>query len=132
VLLAGLLVLAAADPVQAADPLITAPVAALSWMVSDPSIRIHDDRSRGEHDSWDLENSSRVTWEDKDFETVVRKVLDPSRPVFVYCQGGKRSAKAAAEMLKLGFNDVRDLQGGVNQWVETGNPPVKTKPQARP
>lgn len=38
--------------------------------------------------------------------------LDRARPVFVYCQRGGRSAKAAAILDEMGFSRVVDLKGG--------------------
>ncbi|WP_089663273.1 rhodanese-like domain-containing protein [Christiangramia echinicola] len=40
------------------------------------------------------------------------KDLDKNRPVYVYCQAGGRSAKAAKILKKNGFQKVYDLHGG--------------------
>lgn len=37
-------------------------------------------------------------------------------PVLVYCRSGRRSAKAAEILDKLGYKDVRDF-GGINDWL---------------
>ena len=52
--------------------------------------------------------------------------------MLVYCRSGKRSAKAAEELLKLGFKDVRTLEGGILLWTEAGKPLVVPKPGKRP
>ena len=36
--------------------------------------------------------------------------------VLVYCGTGKRSAKAAAELIRMGYRDVSDF-GGLDQWT---------------
>jgi|1048.fasta_scaffold01315_4 thioredoxin 1 len=42
--------------------------------------------------------------------------LDVSKPVFVYCLSGGRSASAAQYLKGRGFKRVYDLQGGIMQW----------------
>jgi thioredoxin 1 len=105
---------------------------ACSWIDSDPSIQILDVRSREEFEIGHIRKSRRIGWLDEAFAESVRKALDPSKPVFVYCQSGRRSAKAAAELVKLGFKDVRELEGGVNQWVKAGKSLFKTKQKENP
>jgi len=48
--------------------------------------------------------------------------LDKNRPVFVYCQSGRRSARAASDLLKMGFPQVYNLDGGIQSWREAGKP----------
>jgi rhodanese-related sulfurtransferase len=39
--------------------------------------------------------------------------LDPAKTYFVYCQSGRRSAKACRIMTELGFQKVVNLKGGI-------------------
>lgn len=48
--------------------------------------------------------------------------LDRNRPLVVYCKVGGRSAKAASELAKLGFENVYDLSGGMLSWENRGLP----------
>jgi thioredoxin len=48
--------------------------------------------------------------------------LDKSKPVFVYCLSGGRSAKAAALISKKGFKEVYEMKGGVLAWSEAKKP----------
>lgn len=41
--------------------------------------------------------------------------LDKNQPVVVYCQSGKRSARAASMLKAAGFTQVSDL-GGMSNW----------------
>ena len=45
-------------------------------------------------------------------------VLDPERPVALYCSSGRRSENAAWVLEKAFFKNVVDLEGGYNAWVE--------------
>ena len=47
------------------------------------------------------------------------------RPVIVYCDGGERSAKALAQLKKLGFTRVANLSGGLGAWQQAGLPVEK-------
>lgn len=45
--------------------------------------------------------------------------------VVVYCRSGARSAKACQILMNNGFNNVTNLQGGINKWsilIEPSNP----------
>lgn len=47
------------------------------------------------------------------------------RPLIVYCDGGERSAKAAAALKRLGFTRVVNLSGGLAAWAQAGLPVEK-------
>jgi rhodanese-related sulfurtransferase len=47
---------------------------------------------------------------------------DRSQPVYLYCQHGRRSHKAALMLLSLGFNHIIELEGGVSHWIDAGLP----------
>ncbi|MEH7093906.1 rhodanese-like domain-containing protein [Neobacillus vireti] len=51
------------------------------------------------------------------------KEIRPDMPVFLYCQSGMRSARAAQFLHRRGYKDLTQLQGGFKKW--TGK--VKTK-----
>jgi rhodanese-related sulfurtransferase len=48
------------------------------------------------------------------------KKLKKDDPVFVYCKVGGRSARAAEEMKKMGFENVYHLEGGIDGWTAAG------------
>ena len=45
--------------------------------------------------------------------------LDKSKPVFVYCQSGKRSTVAANKLQAAGFVRIYELRGGMNEWRQS-------------
>ncbi|WP_010530969.1 rhodanese-like domain-containing protein [Lentibacillus jeotgali] len=49
--------------------------------------------------------------------------LRKDKPVYLYCQGSSRSARAAQLLHKKGYEDISQLKGGFKKW--TGK--VKTK-----
>lgn len=49
--------------------------------------------------------------------------LDKSKPVLVNCYTGSRGAIASAELAKLGFKTVCNLDGGLGTWEKGGHQP---------
>jgi rhodanese-related sulfurtransferase len=39
------------------------------------------------------------------------------KPVYLYCQGGARSARAAQLLHKKGYKDIYQLKGGFKKWT---------------
>lgn len=56
--------------------------------------------------------------------TVQLPNLDRRQPVVVYCSVGVRSEKLGEQLLVLGFKHVRNLNGGLFEWVNEGHPVV--------
>jgi molybdopterin/thiamine biosynthesis adenylyltransferase/rhodanese-related sulfurtransferase len=53
---------------------------------------------------------------------------DPTTPIVLYCQTGLRSMLAAKALHELGYQNVVNLQGGYQKWVQSGLPTVKDQP----
>ncbi len=43
--------------------------------------------------------------------------LDKSKPVFVYCKSGARSAMACKTLSKQGFTELYNMSGGISSWT---------------
>ncbi len=50
--------------------------------------------------------------------------LTRAREVVVYCKSGNRSGQATRLLLQLGFNNVRNLTGGIDAWARRIDPSV--------
>ncbi len=48
--------------------------------------------------------------------------LDPEREVVVMCKMGGRSAKAVDYLRSVGFSRIKNLRGGVLEWIDTVDP----------
>ncbi len=45
------------------------------------------------------------------------KEIRQDMPVYLYCQSGMRSARAAQFLYKKGYKDLTQLQGGFKKWT---------------
>lgn len=44
------------------------------------------------------------------------KEIRPDKPVYLYCQSGIRSGRAAQTLYRKGYKDLSHLQGGFKKW----------------
>ena len=56
---------------------------------------------------------------ERDIETAIP---DHGAPIVLYCGGGFRSALAADNLQKMGYTNVRSMDGGWRGWTEAGLP----------
>ena len=53
--------------------------------------------------------------------------FDKSTPIFVYCQSGGRSAEAFDLLVENGFQEVYELEGGMEYWNDEELPTEQPK-----
>lgn len=80
-----------------------------------PNAPIIDVRTSDEFSGGHLQNAQNIDISGSDFEQQI-ETLDKSKPVFVYCLSGGRSASAASAMREAGFKEVYELDGGIMKW----------------
>lgn len=84
-----------------------------------PKAQILDVRTPEEYNANHIVKAINNNWNSDDFVSNAAK-YDKSKPVFVYCKGGIRSAKAAAKLEELGFTTIYELKGGILKWNAEG------------
>lgn len=80
-----------------------------------PNAPIIDVRTPDEFSGGHLQNAQNIDVSGSDFEQQI-ETLDKSKPVFIYCLSGGRSASAANTMRGAGFKEVYELNGGIMKW----------------
>lgn len=78
-----------------------------------------DVRTPGEFIGGHLPNARNLDWTSGQLESSMA-TLDKNAPVLLYCASGKRSAAAREALIKAGFSDVHDLDGGIRAWSASG------------
>ncbi len=53
---------------------------------------------------------------------IEERVPDLNTPMILYCGGGFRSALAADNLQKMGYQNVLSMDGGIREWREKGLP----------
>jgi rhodanese-related sulfurtransferase len=83
-----------------------------------------DVRTPQEFASGHIEGALNINMLDENFKNEL-EALDRTKAVSVYCKVGSRSARAAAIMREMGFEEVYDLEGGIRNWNRSGMEIVK-------
>lgn len=87
--------------------------------------QVLDVRTKDEWDAGHLKDAKHVPLTMDGYADKAKAVLDPNKPVVVYCHGGNRSAAAVTRLRAGGFTAVFDLAGGITAWEKEGKPVVK-------
>ena len=82
-------------------------------------IQLVDVRTPKEFGAGHVDQAQNINYYDLSFRSQVAK-LDKSKPIYVYCQSGKRSAKATSILKSMGFKEIYDMQGGFGNWKTQG------------
>lgn len=87
-----------------------------------------DVRTPSEYAEEHLNNAVNIDYNGNQFQDEIGK-LDKSRPVYVYCLSGGRSASAAQALSDKGFK-VYNMKGGIMQWKAKNYPLNNTTPSS--
>lgn len=88
-------------------------------LIQDDRVQCVDVRTVAEYSKGHIPGSLNINVLDEQFPAVVEELLDPSRPVAVYCKSGRRSRNAASILVKKGYK-VYNLDKGYDNWKEFG------------
>jgi rhodanese-related sulfurtransferase len=84
-------------------------------------VQLVDVRTQAEFDEDHIAGALLIDVRKDDFDLQAAKLLQPGKPVAVYCRGGVRSRKASERLLIQGFR-VYNLDRGFSQWKLDGKP----------
>jgi rhodanese-related sulfurtransferase len=85
-----------------------------------PHAILLDVRTEPEVKEGALTNAKNIVYDDS-FSSKLGG-LSKETPIFIYCKGGVRSAKAAKILEEKGFKEVYQLKGGLDAWKEANLP----------
>lgn len=94
-------------------------------MMIEAGAQLLDVRTKEEWDEGHLKGAKLVPISMEGYAEKAKAVLDPKKPVVVYCHSGNRSAAAATRLRAGGFTAVFDMAGGITAWKKEGRPLVK-------
>lgn len=99
--------------------ILLAPPAFADTLAALPDEQLLDVRTPAEYQSGHLPQATLMNFREDGFEEKVAQ-LDKDKPVMLYCAGGGRSHEAAAMLAQSGFQKVYELEGGMKNWVNSG------------
>ncbi len=76
-----------------------------------------------------LENADMLNYYDRDFRERLL-MLPKNKPVYLYCNTGYRSERAARVLAAAGYSNVYNMQFGIMEWYHIGLP-LYADPNAR-
>lgn len=98
---------------------------------SKENAQLLDVRTPEEYKDGFIPNAINIDYKNANFTDKI-KDLDKSKPVYVYCLAGARSASAAEILAKNGFKEIYDLKGGYLKWTSSGNSVIEPKNSSKP
>jgi rhodanese-related sulfurtransferase len=88
-------------------------------MASDRLHAVLDVRERGEYNECQIANATSLPRSQIEFR-IAELIPEPDVPIVVYDEGGPRAPLAAATLLRLGYERVSLLDGGLSAWRAGG------------
>lgn len=92
-----------------------------------PKVVLLDARSPAEYNVSHLPGARFVDYDSFRPETLAD--VPREQPVVVYCSVGVRSERVGEQLKAQGYTNVRNLYGGIFQWVNEARPVVNTQGQ---
>lgn len=100
------------------------PVNGFEQGIRSNNVQVLDVRTAAEYNSGHLKKSLQADWYNQQQFKERTNNMDKSKPVYVYCLTGVRSAAAVKQLKQNGFGNVQDLKGGLTAW-KLANKPVE-------
>jgi rhodanese-related sulfurtransferase len=122
-LTAAVLLLGACGTSTAAPEITLVSVSEASQVVADApaGLVVLDVRTPEEYNQGHLAGAINVDFYADDFSAQLDR-LDKAVPYVLYCKSGNRSGQTAPIMTSLGFDEVYEIEGGVDAWIAAGEP----------
>ena len=90
-------------------------------LAQDPELKVLDVRTEPEYRSHRIAGAFLIPIQELQARL---GELDPAASYLVTCEHGPRSSSACQFLSQIGFNDLRDLVGGMAEWISGGLPTV--------
>ena len=90
--------------------------------INNPNVQVLDVRTSAEYNSGHLKKSLQADWYNQQQFKERTSNMDKTKPIYVYCLTGVRSASAVKQLKQDGFTNVQDLKGGLTAWKLVNKP----------
>lgn len=86
-------------------------------VIADNQVQLIDTRTEAEFNEGHIPGAINIDVNESDFEAKVGQKVDKTRPIALYCRGGRRSKIAAERIVALGYDDITELNTGFLSWT---------------
>lgn len=124
--LAGVLVLLIKAELdhQANKGLLLSPAMAIRLMNNHDDALIIDIRTAAEYKSGHIKGAKNAPL--AEFSSSIESYSSyKNKPVLIYCNSGNTATRAIRLLKKAGFENINNLEGGINAWKEASMPLTK-------
>lgn len=83
------------------------------------NVQLIDVRTPQEYEKGHIDNALNFNINEKEVFLKQVSSLDKKEPVYLYCEKGGRSNRAAELMKSMGFTKIYDYSGGYDEWKST-------------
>lgn len=101
------------------DKYISADELAKTIMRNDPSVILLDVRSDEEFESFNLPGSMCIPIDYILFEEYLEELKNDAYTFVIYSNGSIKASKAWLLLRRIGLTNIKVLEGGLNNWIET-------------
>lgn len=101
---------------QKSDNIIILDKQSYKEAISTKGIQLVDVRTTNEYRNGHIGNAENIDFFKQGTFVNAFEKFDKVQPIYIYCQSGNRSQRAARKLVKLGFEKIYDLKGGYNNW----------------
>ena len=98
----------------------------LNQLMAEENVLVVDIRTAQEVTQGQIKDALHFDFYDDNFAIQMGE-LPKDEPIALYCASGKRSVRAATELVEMGFLEVYDLQGGIQEWQLAGFEIIRTE-----
>jgi rhodanese-related sulfurtransferase len=81
-----------------------------------------DTRKDEEYSVSHLKGALWVGYQQFSFDSVLQTIQDKQAPLVVYCSVGVRSEDIGEKLMTAGYTNVKNLYGGIFEWMNHGYP----------
>ncbi|PIQ30229.1 MAG: thioredoxin 1 [Bacteroidetes bacterium CG18_big_fil_WC_8_21_14_2_50_41_14] len=99
-------------------------------LIKDSTGTLLDVRTLGEFKNGHIADAGQLNYYALDFRRKLL-LLSKDQPIYLYCNTGYRSQRAAEILVKNGYKEVYNLEHGILEW-NLKNLPVLVEPDAKP
>lgn len=104
----------------------TLPMDEFEKAIKQPNVVVVDVRTPQEYAEGHIAGAINIDWKAGNFAEQADELLDDDKTIALYCIHAKRSKLAAETLQKMEYEDIIELQDGLEVWINAGKPIEKT------